>query len=250
MNRGLVLVLIAATLVATRVRAEEAVVVGATPTAPHRRTITVIGVGRERGAPDTVELRIAVEQTAPTAKAASEQAAKSTTQVVQALKNEVGPNGRVDTASYQLTPSYRNDPHAPARDRGPEIVGYVASNYLAVLTHRLDAVGTLIDTAIAAGAARVDSLAFTLADPAPLQQKALRGAGADAAAQAAAIAESLRVTLRGVIDATTESVERPIPQRFGMAMMRTAADAEMAPTPIQAGEVTAEARLRVTYGID
>jgi uncharacterized protein YggE len=211
------------------------------------RTITVVGVGRERGTPDRAELRIAVEQTAPSAQAASQQAAKATGQVIEALRKQVGPEGRVDTASYQLTPVYRTDNRTPGRERTPEIVGYTALNQLAVHSRRLDAVGTLIDAAIAAGAARVDMLSFTIADPAPLQAAALRAAGADAAAQAAAIADALHVALRGVLEASTESMERPLPQRFAPAMMRAEA---MAATPIEPGEVTTEARVRVVYGID
>ena len=216
--------------------------------ARHQRTITVVGVGRERGTPDRAELRVAVEQTAPTAQAASQQAAKAAGQVIEALRKEVGPEGRVDTASYQLTPVYRSDNRTPGRERSPEIVGYTALNQLAVRTRRLDAVGTLIDAAIGAGAARVDTLSFAIAYPAPLQAAALRAAGADAAAQAAAIAESLHVTLRAVVEASTEAMERPLPQRFATAMMRS--EAAMAPTPIEPGEVTSEARVRVTYGIE
>jgi len=211
------------------------------------RTITVVGVGHERAAPDRADLRIAVEQTAPTAQAASQQAAKAAAQVIDALKKIVGPDGRVDTASYQLTPVYRSDNRTPSRERGPEIVAYTAFNQVAVQTRHLDAIGTLIDAAIAAGAARVDTLSFTIADPTPVQAAALRAAGTDAASQAAAIAESLHVTLKGVLEASTEGMERPLPQRFA-PMVR--AEAAMASTPIEPGEVTTDARLRVTYGIE
>lgn len=228
--------------------AEDAVVAGPTPAGRPVRSITVIGIGHERGTPDTAEMRIAVEQTGPTAKAASDAAAAAATRVLAALRKDVGPDGRVDTASFRLTPVYRNDQRPPTRDRGPEIVGYTASNQVAVRTARLDAVGPMIDAAITAGAARVDSLSFTVADPAPLQERALRAAGADAAAQAAAIAASLEVKLRGVLEASTDSMARPLPQQFERSLMR--ADAAMASTPIAPGEVTAEARLRVTYGID
>lgn len=213
-----------------------------------RHTITVVGVGRERGTPDTAELRIAIEQNAPTAQAASQQAAYAATQVVDALRKQVGPEGRVDTSGYQLNPVYRSDPQSPGHAHGPEIVSYTAINQLAIRTAKLDAVGTLVDAAIKAGAARVDSLAFMIADPAPLQARALRAAGVDAQAQASAIAESLKVSLRGVLEASTDAVERPLPQRFAGAMMR--ADAAMASTPIEPGEVTTEVRLRVTYRID
>ncbi|HEY2387319.1 MAG TPA: SIMPL domain-containing protein [Candidatus Binatia bacterium] len=215
-----------------------------------RHTITVVGVGRERGRPDTVDLRIAIEQNAPTAQAASQQAAKAATQVVDALRKLVGADGRVETSGYQLNPIYRTerpDPQNP-KPRGPEIVSYTAVNQLAVRTSKLDSVGTLIDAAIAAGASRVDSLAFTVADPMPLQAAALRSAGIDAASQAAAIADALKVTLHGVLEASTDSVERPMPRQFSGAMMR--AEAATAATPIDPGDVTTEARVRVVYAID
>jgi len=215
-----------------------------------RHTITVVGVGRERGKPDTADLRIAIEQNATTAQAASQQAARATTQALDALRKLLGSDGHVETGGYQLNPIYRTerpDPQNP-KPRGPEIVSYTAVNQLAVRTTKLDSVGSLIDAAIAAGAARVDSLAFTIADPAPMQATALRAAGADAASQAAAIADALHVTLHGVLEASTESIERPMPRQFG-AMMR-AADAATAATPIDPGEVTTEARVRVVYAID
>src|SRR5689334_5768020 len=214
-----------------------------------RHTITVVGVGHERSRPDTADLRIAIEQNAPTAQAASQQAAKAATQALDALRKLVGGDGRVETAGYQLNPIYRTerpDPQNP-KPRGPEIVSYTAVSQLAVRTSKLDSVGSLIDAAIAAGAARVDSLAFTIADPTPVQAAALRAAGADAASQAAAIADALKVTLRGVLEASTDSVERPMPRQFG-AMMR--AEAAATTTPIDPGDVTTEARVRVVYAID
>jgi uncharacterized protein YggE len=234
---------------ATLARAQEPLIAPTIPAGQHKgRTLTVVGVGRERGAPDVVDLRVAVEQTGPTAQAASGAAAKAAAQVLTALRKEVGADGRVDTSNFQLMPVYRTDNPTPVRQRGPEIIGYTAVNELAVRTRQLDKVGALVDAGITAGAARVANLAFTIDDPAPLQARALRAAGADAAAQAAAIAESLHVTLKNVLEVTTDSVERPMPKSFAGAMMR--ADTAMVATPIEPGEVTAEARLRVTYAIE
>jgi len=213
-----------------------------------RHTITVVGIGRERSKPDTAELRIAIEQNAPTAQAASQQAAKAATQVVDAVRKQLGTDGRVDTGGYQLNPVYRSDPQTPGKPRGPEITSYTAVNQLTIRTSKLDGVGTLIDAAITAGASRVDSLAFMVADPTPVQAAALRTAGADAAGQAAAIADALKVTLRGVLEASTDAVERPMHKQFSGAMMR--AEAAMATTPIDPGDVTTEARVRVVYAID
>lgn len=220
---------------------------GAAEADAQRRTITVVGVGRERGAPDTAALRFGVEHTAPSAAAASQAAAKSATHVIEALRKEVGDDGRVETAGFQLNPVYRQQPErGVGRERGPEITGYTAVNEVTVETRRVASVGAMIDAAIAAGAARVNSLAFTIAEPAPLQARALKAAGADAAAQAAAIAAALNLRLKDVLEASTDAAVRPQPQRYGA--MR--AEAALAPTPIEPGEVTTEARLRVTYGVE
>ena len=227
-------------------------VLAQTPEEPKRRSITVVGIGRERAEPDTAQLQFAVETNAPSAKAAAEAAAAAAVKVVYALKKGVEPGGRVDTIGYVLNPVYRQAPNPDPRGRsapqGPEIVGYTAAHTLAVETHQSDQVGGLIDAAIAAGAARIDSLAFTIENVAPVQARALQSAGADAASQAAAIAGALQVTLKGVLEAATEGVARPIPQRYAGIAMR--AEAMQVETPIAAGEVTTEARLRVTYAIE
>jgi uncharacterized protein YggE len=212
------------------------------------RNITVVGVGRELGTPDLARISFAVEETAPTAQAASQAAAKSATQLIDALRKQLGDDGKVQSSGYNLTPVYRQDTERPAPTgrRRPEIVGYSASNQIAVETRRVDGVGALIDTAAGAGAARIGDVAFTLRDSAPARNRALKSAGADAASQANAIAEALQVRVTRVIEATTESSSGPILyRRTAMAM---AADAVA--TPIEPGDVTTEVRLRVTYGIE
>jgi uncharacterized protein YggE len=73
------------------------------------RNITVVGVGRELGAPDLARISFAVEQTAPTAQAASQAAAKSATQLVDALRKQLGEDGKVQTSGYNLNPVYRQE---------------------------------------------------------------------------------------------------------------------------------------------
>ena len=212
------------------------------------RTITVVGIGREQGAPDMARVGFAVEQTAPTAQAASQAVAKSATQLVDALRKQLGEDGKVQTGGYHLNPVYRQDTERPPPDRPrrPEIVGYTVSNEIEVETRRVDGVGSLIDTAVAAGAARIGDVSFSLRDPGPARNRALKVAGTDAAGQANAIAEALQVRVVRVIEATTESSSGPVfYKRTAMAMA-----AESVATPIEPGDVTTEVRLRVTYGIE
>lgn len=212
------------------------------------RNITVVGVGREVGAPDLARISFAVEQTAPTAQAASQAAAKTATQLVDALRKQVGEDGKVQTSGYNLNPVYRQETERlpPDRPRRPEIVGYTASNEVAVEIRRVDAVGALIDTAASTGAARIGDVSFGLRDSGPARNRAFKAAGADAAGQAAAIADALQVRITRVLEATTEGGAMPMPyKRSAMAMA-----AESIATPIEPGDVTTEVRLRVTYGIE
>jgi uncharacterized protein YggE len=212
------------------------------------RNITVVGVGRELGAPDLARIDFAVEQTAPTAQAASQAAAKSATQLVDALRKQVGDDGKVQTGGYSMSPVYRQETERLPSDRPrrPEIVAYTASNQITVETRGVDGVGTLIDTAAGTGAARIGDVSFSLRDPAPARNRALKAAGVDAAAQAAAIADALQVRVTRVLEATTEGGGMPIPyKRAAMAMA-----ADSIATPIEPGDVATEVRLRVSYGIE
>ncbi len=212
------------------------------------RNITVIGTGREVGTPDLARISFGVEQTAPTAQAASQAAAKSATQLIDALKKQLGEDGKVQSSGYNLNPVYRQDTDrvpVPQPHR-PEIVGYSATNEVSVETKKVDGVGALIDTAATSGAARIGDVSFSLRDSAPARNRALKTAGADAAGQASAIAEALGVKIVRVLEATTESSSGPILyRRTAMAMA-----ADSVATPIEPGDVTTEVRLRVSYGIE
>jgi uncharacterized protein len=215
---------------------------------PPPRSITVIGLGREQGAPDVARIGFAVEHTAPTAQAASQAAAKSATDLMDTLRKQVGDQGKVQTGGYHLQPVYRQQTERlpPDRPQRPEIIGYSVSNEINVETNRVDTVGALIDAATAAGAARIGDVSFTLRDPAPARNRALKSAGADAAGQAAAIAEALQVKVVRVLEATPEGGSAPVfYKRATMAMA-----AETVATPVEPGDVTTEVRLRVTYGIE
>jgi len=214
---------------------------------PAPRNITVVGVGRERGAPDSAHITFGVEQTAPTAQAASQAAAKGASQLLVTLRKQLGDDGTVETGAYRLNPVYRQETERvpPDRARRAEIVAYTVASDIEVRTQRVDGVGALIDAAVANGASRIGDVTFSLRDPAPARNRALAAAGADALSQATAIAQALQVRLGHVLEATTEGGSGPVLYRRSMAMA-----AEAVSTPIEPGDVTTEVRLRVTYAIE
>jgi uncharacterized protein YggE len=206
-----------------------------------KRTIEVDGNGETRTSPDTADLNLAIDTQAKTAEEAAASNAALATRVIDALKSKLGDKGKVTTGGYSLEPQYDQRPNAK-----PTIIGYNAQNTVTVNTSALDLVGALIDSAIAAGANRVNSLNFSVKDDTKARTEAIAIATRDARAQAQALALALDVKLGKVLKATTASQERPIPIRMGRAMAMSANVA----TPVEPGEVTVPATVSLTFEIE
>jgi uncharacterized protein YggE len=206
------------------------------------RTIEVGGTGEARTSPDTAELSVAIETTGKTAEEAASRNAALAEKVTAALKAKLGDKGKISTGGYSLNPQYDQRPG----HENPTIIGYTAQNSIVVETGAIDLVGALIDSAISAGANRVDYLNFTVKNDIKPRTEAITSATRDARAQADALASALGVKLGKVIKATTLAEARPIPmQRLPMAMAAT-----RAATPVEPGEVTVSATVSLTFEIE
>jgi len=209
-----------------------------------RRTISVSGQGEVNAAPDLAILSVAVETTAPAAGAAANDNAARSAKVSAALKTLVGKDDKLTTTRYVLEPRY--EPGKRGEPSEPRIIGYVARNEVEVETHKIDAIGAMIDTATGAGANRISSLQFTLSNRNEQLRAALAKAGAEARAQAESVASALGVKLKDVVSATTVTPPFIQPRRFDAGMMAEA----RAPTPIEPGSVSVSANLQVVYEIE
>jgi uncharacterized protein YggE len=206
-----------------------------------KRTIEVDGTGETRTSPDTADLDLAIDTQAKTAEEAASKNAALAAKVIDALKSKLGDKGKITTGGYSLDAQYDQRPN-----QKPTIIGYNASNTVTVNTHALDIVGALIDSAIAAGANRVNSLSFSVKEDTKARTEAIAMATRDAQAQAEALAAALDVKLGKVLKATTVSEQRPIPLRMGRAM---AMSAGAVATPVEPGEVTVPATVSLTFEI-
>ncbi len=208
---------------------------------PAVRTIEVDGSGETRTSPDSADLDVAIETQAKTAEEAANRNAALAAKVIDALKSKLGDKGKITTGGYSLNPEY--DQRASEK---PRIIGYNAQNTVTVNTGALDLVGPLIDSAIAAGANRVNSLNFSVKDDTKARTEAIASATRDARAQAQALASALGVKLGRVLRATTASQARPIPIRMERAMAMSA----NAATPVEPGEVIVPATVSLTFEIE
>jgi uncharacterized protein len=208
------------------------------PTVP---TIEVDGSGETRTSPDTADLDLAIDTHAKTAEEAANSNAALATKVIDALKFKLGGKGKITTGGYSLNPEYDERP-----SEKPRIIGFSAQNSVTVHTGALGLVGALIDSAIAAGANRVNSLSFSVQDDTKARVEAIAIATRDARAQAEALASALDVKLGKVVKASTVAEARPIPVRMGRAMAMSANVA----TPVEPGEVSVRATVSLTYEIE
>jgi uncharacterized protein YggE len=207
------------------------------------RTIEVTGNGEAHVTPDVASLNLAIETHAPTAQQSAGQNAALAQKVVDALTKKLQSKGKVWTGGYSLYPEYNE----PRPNEKPVVTGYRAENSITVETGEIGMLGGLIDTAIEAGANRINFLNFTLRDETQARSKAIALAAKDAQAQAESLARSLGVKLGPVVKATTQAEERPMPvMRMGAMAMASSA----APTPVQPNEVTVPATVSITYQIE
>ena len=208
------------------------------------RTIQVTGSGEAHVAPDVASLNLAIETHAPTAQQSAGQNAALAQKVVDALTTKLQGKGKVWTGGYSLYPEYNE----PRPNEKAVVTGYRAENSITVETGEIGMLGGLIDTAIDAGANRINFLNFTLRDESQARSQAIALAAKDAQAQAESLAKSLGVKLGPVVKATTEAENRPMPM---MRMGAMAMSASMgAPTPVQPNEVTVPATVSITYQIE
>jgi uncharacterized protein YggE len=209
------------------------------------RTIEVTSNGEAHVAPDVASLNLAIETHAATAQESAGQNATLAQKVVDALAAKLNGKGKVWTGGYSLYPEYSESPQP---NQKPTVIGYRAENSITVETGEIGMLGGLIDTAIQAGANRINFLNFTLRDESQARSQAIALAAKDAQTQADSLAKSLGVKLGPVVKATTETENRPMPLMRAGAMAMSAGMG--APTPVQPNEVTIPATVSITYQIE
>lgn len=190
--------------------------------------------------PDRAEIEIGVVTEAKAAQAAVTQNAQKLDATLNKLRALLGPNAKLQTTRYALTPI-----HSVPRDRPPIITGYAASNSVRVILDDLKAVGRVIDAATEGGANTIDRLEFTLKDDRDAYNQALAQAAADARAEAETIAAALGLKIVRVLRVEEFSHEvRPV-----MLRQSRAAFAEQAQTPIEAGPLDIRAGVTLTVEV-
>ena len=124
---------------------------------------------------------------------------------------------------------------------GDAIVGYAATNSVAVTLRRLDKAGGAIDAAVEAGANQVSGPNLVRSDQSALYRRALRVAIANARAKAQAIAGASGLHLRRITDVSEQGGPTPLAE--------TAKGVAAPSTPIEPGTQLVEATITVMFSV-
>ena len=204
--------------------------------------IAVVGKGEVRGAPDTVEILIGVRSRRDTVAEATRDAAAKGQSIIDELVAAGVAAINIQTRDLSVNAEHEYPPGGGA----PRLLGYAFTNTVVARLRAVDAAGTVIDRALAAGGddAVLDGVTFTLDDDAGAVIEARAAAYGDARGKAEQLAALAGVTL-GAPTAIEETMGGPIgPMMF--AAVRSKADSATAVAP---GQVTTTVIVTVRFSI-
>lgn len=234
------IVLLASFAGATAVQAQES-----RPGNDPRPVLSVTGQGEVSAAPDQAIMSVGAVAQDKQAAAAQSQVNEAMQKVIAAIKDLGIADERIRTAMVSLQAVYDSSKMPVSSSRGgePRIVGFRASNTIAVQIDQMGQIGSVIDAAMNAGANSIEGIVFQLKDDQQARQQALKKAAEIAQAKAQALAAAMNVKLGDVQTISEGGVNVIEPMYRQREMLGLAA------TPIQAGQVEVQANVTVQYRI-
>ncbi|WP_206453431.1 SIMPL domain-containing protein [Aurantimonas marina] len=236
-------------IVALLVLATPFVAAAQEPAAPAPRSLVVTGTGEATMKPDLAIASFTVLRSAETARAALDQANAAMREVTAGMR-ELGAEDRdLQTSGFSIAPQYRYDNQRPdGVQTPPAIVAYEVRNTLTVRVRDIARLGEILDKAVTLGVNQGGEISFDVAEPRQARDAARKNAVADAMATATVLAEAAGVTLGPVREISEDvAVLPPMPLNRSMKMM--AAEAAPSVVPVETGENTFSASVRMVYDI-
>lgn len=204
--------------------------------ADDRRTVTVHATGTAAAEPDMAAVTIGVVADAPTAGEAVARNTAAMQKLIETMKGAGIEAKDMRTQTFQVDPQY-----AQSRDgKGPTLTGYRVHNAVRLTVRDIARLGTILDTAVTAGANQVTTIEFRVSQEETLRDKARRDAMATAERRARLYAEAAGASLGKALTISEEGghfAPRPL----------AAGRAAMAAVPIEPGTQMLEVTLTVTY---
>ncbi len=207
----------------------------------------VDGIGKAMAVPDVVLLSLGVESQEKTVAQAQKEAVDAMNKVVSALKNAGVADKDIQTSQFNIQQVTRWDD----KQNTQIVLGYRVTNTVIVKIRSVDKAGSIIDNvAVAAGdLTRVNSISFTVDDPAPYQKIAREKAVQAAMDKARQIAQVSGVKIGKALYINEGTLYTPV---IRDNYMKSGAGEMMssAPTPISPGELEFQVTVEMVYEIN
>lgn len=207
-------------------------------------TISVSGHAEVTSPPEIVDAVMAVETESTDVREAQEQNRNRSAAVMDALRDAGIPEDRIETTDYRVQTIQERD-----RDGVVQPTRYRVTNQVTVEIHDIETAGSIIDTAVEAGANRIDSVTFDVTEQTrqQLQDEAMQEAAGVTEQKAGSLADRLGVSVGTPVRISESNYDI---YRFESSYDGGAGDAAEAPsTQITPGDVTVSARVAVEYHI-
>ena len=202
---------------------------------PTRASVLATGTASVSVTPDQAQINVSAVTQAATAQDATSQNATIAANIIAQVTQAVGGSGRVQTVNYSVSPVYSSQGGTTV------LTGYSVTNSIQVTLSDLTITGKIIDTAVQAGASRIDSLQFSLKDDSTARAQALSAATVKAKAKATAMATSVGLKAGAFI---TIQESGAVVQAVTLA-----GTAPGATTPIQAGNLTVTGNVTISMDL-
>lgn len=214
-----------------------------TPTPADRpHTIAVTGSGTAYAAPDIATAQIGVQtRDADAVKAVGANTTKMTA-IIAALKAQGIAEKDIQTTNFSV--SAQQDVDQNGQPKGT--MTFIVENMVSITVHDLSKVGQVLSASVDAGANNVFGVSYSVADQAALEGQARDKAMADAKARAAQLAKDAGTTLDGPIT-ISEMINNPGPTPYFAMADAARSPANSAPVPVQAGQISVQIQVNVTY---
>jgi uncharacterized protein YggE len=214
--------------------------------------IWVTGYGTKDVASDVGVVYLGVESKEDTVAAARQKAGEAMTAVLDAIKGFGVADDDIVTTSFNIYPQtiWVEVTDSLGRHSEPRITGYQVLNNVEVTVRNLDILGDVIDTAADRGGdlIRVNSISFTVSNPAQHGAETRQLAAIDARAKAELYAQAMGVNLGPLVFLTEMSSSAPMAQKT-YATDAAMAEGGYAPTPIQSGDVSLSTTIQAAFAI-
>jgi uncharacterized protein YggE len=212
--------------------------------APQVPQIVTTARGEVELKPDRAYVQFAVETRASTAAGAAADNSRRQRSVLDTLqKLGISPD-QMQTSNLQVMPEMVY----PGQGLPPKVSGYVARNSVRVDVTKLELTGVLIDAGLAKGSTGIGGLSFYSTKAVEAQREALARAVTAARLDAEAMAKAAGLQLGILLEIVASPAnEPPMFNASGGSVMRMAA--ELAPTPVNPGELKVTETVTVRWAV-